>query len=320
MRKHKMVTTSGPIFSRVMPIVLAMTFLLVAATITIANAKELETKSQQTTPQVEGDFASLFDENPQFQRGRESLERAWIALEYGDDELALRFFAEAEKQFSKALETNPDDIPILMNHATAYLGLAEYELALEDFDKVLSLGFVYAPGYEGKALVYEEMGDSKKAQEMQEAADAIYVGLKGKEEIIPDKSSPAPEGVYYSTWYASNAKHNYTNRFTGENVDNAGGFGCGVTSPWKTNIENAVYFHLPWTTWSRTTQGLKCTGLCNWVNLNGNTQGYTNAPPFQGWTVPAGENYVLLIPETEVCLLVWAPVNHHFKVSAYSNY
>ncbi len=157
---------------------------------------------------------------------------------------------------------------------------------------------------------------------MQEAAEAIYNELSSKDEgeIKPDKSLPTPNGVYYSTWYASNTKHNYTNRFTGQNVVNAGGFGCGVWSPWKTNVENAVYFNLPWSTWSRTTEGFKCTGTCNWVNLNGNDQGYTNSGAFQGWTVPAGENYVLLISEGEVCAFFWAAVNSYYRVSAYSNY
>jgi len=259
------------------------------------------------------------NENPEFQAGRDFLNQAWIALDNGNDKLAFRYFTKAENHFSTALEINPDDILILMNRATAYVGLGKHELAFEDFDKVLELDPVFAPGYEGKALAYEIMGKLEKAQEMQDAADAIYdmLASQGKENIVPD--NPLSPNSSYATWYASNARHSYTNRFTGQFYPYDSGFGCFVWTPWKANVENAVYFNLPWSTWSRYAEGLKWTGYGHWVNLTGNTQGYTNAPPFLGWSVPAGENYVLLISETEVCAGFWAPVPSYFRISAYYN-
>ncbi len=158
--KHNIVTVSN--FPRIVPIILVATFLLLATFIATANANELNSQGPPTALEPKGSCASTFNENPQFQRGREFLNQAWIALENNNEELAVRYFARAERQFSKALAVVPDDILILMNRATAYVGLGKYESALEDFDKVLSLNSVFAPGYEGMALVYEEIGNSEK--------------------------------------------------------------------------------------------------------------------------------------------------------------
>lgn len=302
MIKNKVFTVSNTTLAKSVLIILTMMLLVTKIAIVSAKGEELQVK--QIAPQLGENICLVGNDNSEFQKGREFLDQAWIALENDDDKLAVRYFAAAERQFSKALEATPDDIPMLMNRGTAYVGLQRYESALEDFDKVLELDAIFAPAYEGKALAYEAMGEIGKAQEMQEASDAIYIALasQGEQDLVPDNPS-APDG--YGTWYASNARHNYTNRFTGQRTINASGFGCGVTQPWKINVENAVYFNLPWNTWGRNTQGFKCAGLCNWVSLNANTQGYTNAPPFLGWTTPSGENYVLLIAETEVCLFFW---------------
>lgn len=94
------------------------------------------------------------------------------------------------------------------------------------------------------------------------------------------------------------------------------GWGCGVYQPWKANVENAAYYNLPWTTWGRHAEGMTCRGTCYWTSLNGNTQGYNNAPPFLTWTMPPNTNYALLVSEREYCLGFWIVSPNYFRISA----
>lgn len=313
--KYKKITIYDLTLPKIVLSALTFTLLLLSITITAVNA-EAESLVNYAPFQTDVSLLSV-DESPEFQTGRKFLNQAWNALKNDNNKLAFYYFSQAEKHFSKALEKNPDNIPILMHRATTYVGLEKYDLAFKDFDKTLELNPLFAPGYEGKALIYEITGNLEKAQEMKEAANAIYDTLasKGKEGIAPNNPPSSPNSGY-TTWYASNARHSYTNRFTGQFYPYDNGFSCGVWSPWKANIENAVYFNLPWVTWNRYTEGLKWTVTGNWVNLTNNTQGYTNAGLFSGWSVPAGENYVLLISETEVCFGFWVAIPSYFRISA----
>jgi tetratricopeptide (TPR) repeat protein len=256
-----------------------------------------------------------FERNSEFQQGRDFLDRAFYALGEGDTSVAHRYFARAERHFSNAMERDAQDVIIMMHRATAYLGLEKYEWALDDFETILALDPAFVPAYEGKALTYELTGDIESAKEMQAIVDIIYEGLSPQVEDIEQETPPSPNSPH-GTWYANNTRHSYTNRVTGQFHPYDSGFACWISSPWKANIENAVYFHLPWSTWNRNTQGLKAIGYMYWANLNGYLQGYTNTPPFLGWSVPAGENYVLLILEREVCAGNWAPITSYYRVSA----
>ena len=153
--------TFGLVFSKSILIVGILVLLLIS-TMTTASAQSV----MQETQQIEDRRTVLFSQNPQFQRGREFLDQAWIALENNDEEAAVHYFEMAERHFSRALIINPENVLILMHRATAYLGLDKYDLALQDFDRVLDVNAAYAPAYEGKALVFEAMGDFEKSQEM----------------------------------------------------------------------------------------------------------------------------------------------------------
>lgn len=290
---------------------------LFLVTVYIVNAEGM-TSSQQEASTTNGIFVSELDEDTEFNTGVDFLNQAWIDIENKRTELAKANFVEANIHFSNALTLNPSNILTLINRATAYIGLEEYDKALEDFDKVLELDPLFPSAYEGKSLVYEIQGEVEKFKESLEILDSIYntlISQAANNDLGLPNISPSPDSLY-STWYASNAKHNYVNRFTGQTIINASGFGCGISAPWKTYVENAVYFSLPWNTWGRYTEGLKATGYLHWVNLSGNTQGYTNSGAFLGWTVPANENYVLLISETEVCSGFWGAVPSYYRISA----
>jgi tetratricopeptide (TPR) repeat protein len=262
------------------------------------------------------------ERNSEFQQGRDLLDSAWEALGKEDAVLAHHYFANAEQHFSNVLETNNENsavLIILMHRATAYIGQGKHELALDDFDATLALDPVFVPAYEGKVLAYKKLGDFDKIQEMEEIIGTIYDSLASQVEdvevALEPNVPPSPTSGSYGTWYANNTRHSYNNLLTGVFHPYDNGFGCQWWTPWKANIENAVYFNLPWITWNRHTEGLKAVGYLYWANLNGYLQGYTNVPPFQNWSVPAGENYVLLIHEHQVCIKNWVPITSYFRIS-----
>jgi len=288
------------------PAVFAMVFFLLVITVTTVAAEEAETRTPESSPAASGD-----DATPSFRQGRQFLDQAWAALDRDNQELATRFFARAEERFSEALEDNPDNIDILMNRATSHMGTQNYDLVLVDFDRVLELDSGYAPAYEGKAVVYELMGDIESATEMRAVADSIYRALA---QMQPDGQVDI---LSTTTFYASATRHNYTNRFTGAHYVNASGFGCGITEPWKRDVENAVYFSMPWSTWNRNSQGIFfANGTSYWVSLNGNLQGYIGSGAFTYWTSPGYQNYVILIDETSVCLGNMLAINSAYRITA----
>lgn len=144
------------------------------------------------TPKTYADIS----ESDHIQAGQEALNSGFKALEGGNDKVATHHFEEAATLFSKALEANPDDTIILMNRGTAYIGLNQNELALADFDVVLSLDPNFVFGYEGKAMVYEAMGDSQKVEEMEEIISDIYEALNAEAQELAEEDGPAPYTNY----------------------------------------------------------------------------------------------------------------------------
>ena len=81
-------------------------------------------------------------------------------------------YKEALDCYSKAIEIDPNDPILYSNRSAMHLNLSEYEQALTDADKAISLKADYSKGYlrKGKAL--------EGLQRMKEALDTYKLGLE----------------------------------------------------------------------------------------------------------------------------------------------
>lgn len=88
-------------------------------------------------------------------------------------------FSEAARIYSEAIDQSPTDYLMYYKRATAYFSLARHALALEDFDKVLSLtSGTFDNANLMKARIHTREGNFVQARE----ALRLYVKSKGRTE------------------------------------------------------------------------------------------------------------------------------------------
>ena len=87
-----------------------------------------------------------------------------------------RRFSGAAKLHDEALKLNPNNALAYYGRGTAYYGLRQYKLAIQDLNKALSL-LEHPIIYHNRGLCYQELGDKKKAQA--DFAKAKELGYKG---------------------------------------------------------------------------------------------------------------------------------------------
>ncbi len=77
----------------------------------------------------------------------------------------MKIFDEAEKNYKKALEINPDFVNTITNYGNLCFELNNYEDAIKNFKKAITIDNKAMQAYYNLGLVYQSIGDFKKAIE-----------------------------------------------------------------------------------------------------------------------------------------------------------
>jgi tetratricopeptide (TPR) repeat protein len=99
-------------------------------------------------------------------------------LEYGDGN-----YVAAISDFTEAIRINRDYAAYLSNRGECYAHLKQYQKAISDFTEIIRLYPKSFSLYEGRADIYNAMGDrAKAAQDLRKAQELRKaLGLKEKE-------------------------------------------------------------------------------------------------------------------------------------------
>lgn len=144
----------------------------------------------QAAPEITDNLLRAIPEDIHFEEGRAYLDLAWEARASGNTQLTASYFDLAQQSFTKSLALQPQNLAVLMNRGTAYIGLEWFDLAQKDFDQALQLDNSFSPAYEGKAIVFELLGDINQAEEMNQTAKELYQAQQ--EELSNQPIPPAP--------------------------------------------------------------------------------------------------------------------------------
>ena len=108
-----------------------------------------------------------------------------ISLSLGEEYMSNKKYAEAEKEFRKALANEPNNIS-----ANSYLGYSTFQLnkldeSINFFEKAVSLGSDYPYDYYNLACIYSLK--NKPEQAIKYLKKALVLGAEIKEKVLEDK-------------------------------------------------------------------------------------------------------------------------------------
>ncbi|MDP8212351.1 MAG: tetratricopeptide repeat protein [Candidatus Zapsychrus exili] len=96
-----------------------------------------------------------------------------VALKNGNDSFAynsrahlymrMRVWSKAIKDYTKAIEINPNNLQGFINRAIAYVQLKKYDEAIEGFSEAIRLDPYYVEAYNNRADTYSKKGDINSA-------------------------------------------------------------------------------------------------------------------------------------------------------------
>jgi len=90
-------------------------------------------------------------------------EKAQKYFEQGNASRVLGNYAQAIKDYDKAIELDPRDAVAYDNRGYAYGHLGNYAQAIKDYDKAVELNPTYAAAYNDRGYVYSNLGNYAQA-------------------------------------------------------------------------------------------------------------------------------------------------------------
>jgi tetratricopeptide (TPR) repeat protein len=235
--------------------------------------------------------------------------------------------------YTEVLTTFPEEETLLINRGATYLQLGQLDKAIADFNTVLTLNPESASALRNRALAFESANDLEAAyadynsllevvstyetwrtihaerileleahlqelgKQIQSSSNTSDASLRGASEGSAGATPTIPvlpTRVRTYSWLGNLKMHNAV--INGVQYDNLAGWTCGAWYTNVSNVENIVYFSIHNTAWNHRAYILD--ELNNWMEPGW----YHFYGGTIGWTMPSGQNYVLLVPETWVCL------------------
>lgn len=124
--------------------------------------KELKARQEaEAAARAEAELASKrAAESPEERAKREAQEKAEAFKEQGNAHYKNKEFAEAERLYRQAIETDPDNMIFHLNLASVSLEQGDLEASIAHCDKAIEVGKSVYAGYEKIAKAYERKGNA----------------------------------------------------------------------------------------------------------------------------------------------------------------